>query len=107
MKVECNKKKFSYTREVFTIDGVDFEVEDLLGCLSELEDTDGAFTALKIHNKDMENLLLKYKLASPNIRGGWSQHLNSGRIGKFRKKLNAAQTKYRKAELKKERESQG
>ena len=96
MKVEIKKKNVCVVQEMVVIDGLEVEVYDFLGCLDVLEDTDGTFTFVTIPNVNMEKILLKYKLAYKDNRGTWAQYLNTGRIARFKKKINKALIEMRK-----------
>jgi len=80
----------------FHRDGIEVGAYDFLGCLDALEGTDGAFNFVKISNANIEKILLKYNLAWKSNRGPWAQHLNTGKIAVFRKKIYKALDKVRK-----------
>lgn len=96
MKIKAKKKKVISWIEVVTIDGIEVEAYDFLGCLESLQETDGAFTFVKISNSNVEKILLKYKLAYKNNRGSWAQHLNTGKIARFKTKVYKALDELRK-----------
>jgi hypothetical protein len=94
MKIECEKKKFVCIKEMFIIDGKQFETEKLIGCLNALEETDGTSNLVRINDKSMEELLVKSRLAYQTVHGSWSR-LSIGRIRSFRKKLVKVLTEHR------------
>lgn len=87
MKINCKiekDKRYNCVFETFIIDGEQFEVGDLINCLIGLEED----KTLKIQIKNIEDLLLKYKLAYKNHKGLWSQYSDNTKLKKFKEKLN-------------------
>lgn len=68
MKISRHTRTITIDR--LSVDGYEFDLSEILNILSELEDCDGFFTVLVIHDSDIAESLEKLGVIKKNIRGG-------------------------------------
>lgn len=77
-------------RTYLTIDGKDFEANDLSDLIDELGRCDGLASRLVIHNDDLGEVLVKLKVAYRNVRGSYGR---GPRYDKFAERIRESMRK--------------